>query len=62
MKPKKFRMKLWRGKRGRKRRDSEKGDLTEKHTPIGKQPTDTRGKDYTPLFKGAMNCSTRVFF
>ena len=46
---KKFKTKFWKRKKKRRKQNTEKEDHTEKHTPTGKQPTDTLGKDYSPL-------------
>ena len=46
---KKFKMKLSRRKMKRKRLDAEQEDLTEKHTPTGKQPTVMLWTFYIPL-------------
>ena len=42
-------MKFWKKKRKRKRRDTEKEDLTEKHTPTGNQLAVMLGKGYSSL-------------
>ena len=39
----------WKKKRKRKRLDTEKEDLTEKHTSTGKQLTVMLGEVYSPL-------------